>query len=204
MESNALTLSAAQFENYLGRGIDFSEYMEALATTVEKLKNGNTEDIKYAEYLPINFQRLKRGLKTAVLSEKLVETIQKLSSKIHWLVVTEHWCGDAAQSVALLQRIAEASNGKINLKLVFRDENLELIDAFLTNGSRSIPKVIQLDETLTVTGTWGPRPQPAQEIVMNLLGKGENYNDDLHKWYALDKGVHMQEELQELLSRHNS
>ncbi len=200
MESNIASLSPAQFEHYLGRGIGFDQYLEALTTTVEKLKSGTTEEIKYAEYLPINLQRLKRGLKTVVLSDELQATIQTLPSKIHWLVITEHWCGDAAQSVALLQKIAEASGGKIDMKLVFRDENLELMDTFLTNGSRSIPKVIQLDNTLQVTGTWGPRPKPAQEIVMDLLAKGENYNDDLHKWYALDKGIHLQAELRQLLS----
>ncbi len=199
MNTTALTPTHLEFKDYLEKGIDFNTYMTTLTETVDKLKNGTTEEIEHAQYFPINLQRMKRGLKTTVLSPELQKAVKDLGSRVYWLVITEQWCGDAAQSLALLHRITEAAEGRIEMKMVFRDENPELMDAFLTNGSRSIPKVIQLNEDLNVTGVWGPRPQPAHDIVMDKLAKGESYNDDLHKWYAVDKGVHMQNELTGLL-----
>ncbi len=199
MKTEILKPGKAAFEDYLNKALDFETYMDQLTEATDKVKNGETEGITYPQYLPINLQRLKRGLKQIKLSEELSAKINAIEHEMTWLVLTEHWCGDAAQSLALLHKITEASNHKIKLKLVFRDEHPELMDAFLTNGSKSIPKLIQLDEQLEVTDEWGPRPAPAQELVMEKLGKGESYNDDLHRWYARDKAVTLQEEITALL-----
>lgn len=187
------------FQKYLTEGLTFKQYYEQFATAVERVKNDDLDGLVYPQYFVINLQRLKRGVKTTKLSEELISAIKDLDKKISWLVISEFWCGDAAQSIGLLQKVAEASEGKIELRLVFRDENLELMDAFLTNGGKSIPKVIQLNEDFEVTSDWGPRPAPAQEMVLELLAKKESYNDPLHAWYARDRGVHLQQEITELL-----
>ena len=188
-----------EFKNYLAKALTFEAYYDQFATATERVKNDDTEGLVYPEYYVINMQRLKRGVKTTQLSDELVATINSLDQKITWLVITEFWCGDAAQSIGLLAKVAEASHGKIDLKFVFRDENPELMDAFLTNGGKSVPKVIQLNEKNEVISDWGPRPAPAQEIVVDLLAKKESYNDPLHAWYAKDKGVNIQKEIAELL-----
>ncbi len=190
---------AVELNTYVENGISFEQYMATLSDLTERVKSGDEEGIVNPQYFPINFQRLKRGIKQTQLSPALLEAINRISSPISWLVITEFWCGDAAQSTALFHHISEASKGKIRLTLVFRDENPELIDAFLTNGAKAIPKVIQLDENQQVLNTWGPRPVPAQKLVKDLLAKGESYNDDLHKWYAQDKGQSLQKEITELL-----
>ncbi len=199
MSTEILKPSKMTFEQYIDKGLDFHTYMEELIEATKKVKDGNIEGITYPQYLPINLQRLKRGLKQIKLSEEIVDKIEQIKTEITWIVLTEHWCGDAAQSLALLHKITEASNNKIKLKLVFRDENPELMDAFLTNGSKSIPKVIQLNDALEVISDWGPRPKPAQVLVLDKLSKGESYNDDLHLWYAKDKSRTLQAEIAELL-----
>ncbi|MEM9389565.1 MAG: thioredoxin family protein [Bacteroidota bacterium] len=188
-----------ELQNYLNKAMDFDTYFKQFNDATERVKNDDTEGLVYPEYYVINMQRLKRGVKTTKLSDELMAPINDLDQKITWLVITEFWCGDAAQSIGLLAKVAEAANGKIDLKFVFRDENPELMDAFLTNGGKSIPKVIQLNDNNEVISDWGPRPAPAQEIVVDLLAKKESYNDPLHAWYAKDRGVHMQEEIAELL-----
>jgi hypothetical protein len=120
-----------------------------------------------------------------------------------WLILNEHWCGDGAQIVPVQAAIALASKGRIEARVLFRDQNLELMDQFLTNGGRSIPKTIQLDSEFRVTTSWGSRPAEAQELVMRVKADPERahlYSEELHKWYAVDRQQAIQSELRMLLS----
>jgi len=185
------------FTYYLDKAISFEEYLTEQVKLVDRVNAG--EDLNFSQYLPINLQRLKRGLKTSEVSNELIQIIDKIGQPITWLVLTEHWCGDAAQTLALFHRISELSDGKITLRLIYRDQNLELMDNYLTNGGRSIPKLIQLNNKFEVTGTWGPRPQQAQELTLSLKSAGKDYTLPLHKWYAKDKLKSTEKEIIELL-----
>ncbi|GAB1447539.1 thioredoxin family protein [Bacteroidota bacterium] len=189
--------SAIDYGFYLAKGIDFSAYKE----NFEKELNGSDEN-PYKQYLPMNWQRLSRIERTIQLNADLLAAIAAKAGKQNWLVISEHWCGDAAQIVPVLAALAQASAGKINLKLVYRDQNLELMDAHLTNGGRSIPKLLILNESNELQSTWGPRPVEAQDLVVQLKNNPEtaaNYAEELHKWYAYDKQVKIQEELLKLM-----
>lgn len=107
----------------------------------------------------------------------------------HLLVIVEDWCGDASNTVPVLARWVEEVPG-IDLRVVRRDENPGLMDRYLTNGSRSIPIVIALDEEFRELGHWGPRPGELQSWVManiKTTPKGELY-PQVRKWYAKDHG----------------
>ena len=119
-------------------------------------------------------------------------------------MIAEHWCGDAAQILPVLNNLAKISADKINFKIIYRDQNLDLIDAFLTNGSRSIPKLIQMTENFEITGIWGPRPNEAQSMVLKLKSDPETaprYAEELHLWYAKDKQKAIENELNKLLKQ---
>ena len=106
------------------------------------------------------------------------------------LVITEDWCGDAVNTVPILAKLADATPG-LELRIIRRDPNPEVMDRYLTNGSRSIPIVIVLDEALREVGHWGPRPTELQEWVManrSLLPKTELY-PKVRTWYARDRGA---------------
>jgi hypothetical protein len=101
----------------------------------------------------------------------------------------------------VIQSIANASKGKINLKIVYRDSN-ELINHHLTNGGKSIPKIVQLDENFNFLKEWGPRPILAQQLIDELKASGTELPEvieKIHKWYADDKTVLTQKEIEELL-----
>ena len=166
---------------------------EELDTNIPGEKNG---------HIGINQQRMNRLDKKVDLSKGIIESIEALKERKYWLVLTEHWCGDAAQIVPVLAKIADESNGKIELKLIYRDENLELMDQFLTNNGRSIPKLIQLDQNYDIEKSWGPRPKIAQEMVIALKADPKTaprYSEDLHKWYAQNKQIKIQEELMKII-----
>jgi thioredoxin-like negative regulator of GroEL len=190
-------IESGNLKAYLEKGISYTQYRENMKEEIDTNKEGDM-----AAYIQINEQRMNRLEKKTVLSEDIIESIESLKTKKYWLVLTEHWCGDAAQIVPVLAKIANESNGKIELKLIYRDQNLELMDQFLTNNGRSIPKLIQLDQNHVIENDWGPRPKIAQEMVMALRANPEtasSYSEHLHKWYAQNKQVKIQEELLKII-----
>jgi arginase family enzyme len=105
------------------------------------------------------------------------------------LVIAEGWCGDASNTVPIVAKLAEAVPG-LELRVIERDANPDVMDRYLTNGSRSIPIVIALDENFQELGHWGPRPSELQAWVMAnraTIPKTELY-PKVRKWYARDHG----------------
>ena len=119
---------------------------------------GPNQSEELTNYSLLNETRMKRLDKTIKISEEVADEIQKIDDPQTWLLITESWCGDATQNLPIINKMAKL-NDKIELKFVLRDENLELMDLFLTNNSRSIPKLIILDYQLNVINTWGPDHQ---------------------------------------------
>ncbi len=192
-----LTLSTKDYQHYFSKGMDGETYQLEMEEIIQK-----QPEYPHQEHLPLNIQRSKRIAKTIQLLPELTAFLNNNTKKYFWLAIAEYWCGDASQCVPVMQSIAQASNGNIQLKIVLRDENPDLINAHLTNGSKSIPILLQLDESFNVNSSWGPRPKPAQQLVKTLKANPEtsaDYAQELHKWYAQDKGETMQRELLVLL-----
>ena len=143
--------------------------------------------------------RLDKSLK---VSRETLKSMSLLENKFTFLVIAEGWCGDAAQILPILNKIAEISP-LIDLKIVLRDENPELMNQFLTNGNQSIPKIIIIDSENNVINSWGPRPMIAAKMVIDYKEKNGRIDADLKKnlqlWYNKDKGINTQEEIIKLL-----
>jgi hypothetical protein len=195
------TIGKSDYKNYLQKGIGYEQYKHQIAEDL--LHNF---DLKIKEYINLNQHRMSRLEKTYAVNEALAQQVKGVTHKIYWLVLTEHWCGDAAQTLPAFHKVAELSNGMIEMKLVYRDENPELMDAYLTGESRSIPKLIQLDTHYNVTGFWGPRPTEAQKLVKQLKSNSEtaaSYSTELHKWYAHNQQKALEGEITKLINRAN-
>lgn len=192
-------LTNSDYQHYFEKGISYSEYLENMTEEAE-----NPIDSPNSHFVPMNLQRAKRIGKTVKLTDDILATLNRLQHPIKWLVISEHWCGDASQIMPVLHQIAANSNGKIDMRIVYRDQHLELMDAHLTGTSRSIPKLIQLDQQFGITATWGPRSAEAQRMVLELKSNPETaatYSEILHTWYAKDKQQAIQQELNLLLSK---
>jgi uncharacterized protein (DUF2461 family) len=195
------SIKKAVYERYVREGINYNEYK--LQMTKDLAKNA---DSKVKEYIHLNQRRMARVEKTYKVSGELAAQVTSLKHNTYWLVLTEHWCGDASQILPALNTLAILSKGKIEMRLVYRDENAELMDAYLTDESRSIPKLIQLDEHFNVTGIWGPRPNTAQRLVKQLKSNpatAVTYANELHLWYAKDKQQSLETEIAKLIFRAN-
>jgi hypothetical protein len=193
--------TSVPFEHYLNKAMNYAGYLALIRDLVSERKTTGpvqTEDL--VEYTKLNFHRMERLNKTIVLTDELQEALNGITQPLTFLVITEAWCGDAAQTIPLMHALTVASGGNITLKLVLRDENLELMDKYLTNGGRAIPVLICLDTaTQTQKGTWGPRPAAAQEMVtafkQNPSRTIEEFKIELHTWYNQDKTRHQQAEM---------
>lgn len=189
------------YKNLLQKGISYYHYKRSMAEDLAL-----NDDLKIKEYINLNQRRMLRVEKIYAPSAEIITQAKNLKHKTNWLVLTEHWCGDASQSLPALNAIAELSEGKIEMKLVYRDQNDELMNEYLTNGTRSIPKLVQLDEHFNVTGIWGPRPTIAQKLVEVLKSNpatAATYANELHLWYAKDKQQNLEKEIAQLLFRTN-
>jgi len=191
-------------EIFNAQGMDYQTYRALVDQLL--LEGKSTSEASYdLHYTKMNVQRMNRVDKTVSLSEALSSTIDHLKDKYKFLIITEGWCGDAAQIIPVFNKIAVASLGKINLRFVLRDKNLPLIDAHLTNGGRAIPVLIILNEAADqVLATWAPRPQILQELLKEWRKETDEMTvlaEKLHGWYAKDKTQHTQAELDLILTK---
>jgi len=189
-------------EIFSEQGMDYQTYRALVDQLL--LEGKSTSEASYdLHYTKMNVQRMNRVDKTVSLTDDLTSTINHLKGNYKFLVITEGWCGDAAQIVPVFNKIATASLGRIDLKFVLRDKNLPLIDAHLTNGGRAIPVLIVLNESADqVLATWAPRPQVLQDLLKEWKKETTEMPilaEKLHGWYAKDKTQSTQEELNDLL-----
>ena len=145
-----------------------------------------------ANYTMLNNRRLKRWNKTVKLSEIDKNRVESSSINQTWIVLTESWCGDAAHIMPVINKLAELNNN-IDYRVVLRDENEALMNQFLTNGGKAIPKLIMIDnDTQEVVNTFGPRPSEATKLVNDYKAKHgkltPEFKEDLQRWYNKDKG----------------
>jgi len=191
--------------NYLKKGISYTAYRALIKELlIQKKATGTEQTDAFLGYSMLNDKRMDRLDKTLKLAAEAKKSISKLTKPFTFLVISEGWCGDAAQILPAIHKIAEASN-KIDFKIILRDENEELMNLFLTNGSKSIPKVIIMDSENKLVNSWGPRPAIATKMVLDYKEKNgsldADFKKDLQIWYNKDKGNSTQKEIVKLLKK---
>lgn len=180
----------------------FRELTDDMAAQGKTTGHQQTESL--IRYTLLNSRRMKRWDKTFYLPKRAIDRIKSVDRKIYWLVLTESWCGDAAPTMPVMNTIAEL-NPNIQLGVLLRDEHLDLMERFRTDGALSIPKLISVDQkTGDILGEWGPRPAQAAEMVREYKEKygalTPEFREELQRWYNTDKGKSTLQELLDLLS----
>ena len=182
----------------LNKQFTYDEYRSYIDHCVENnCTSGNEQTSEKLEATKLNAVRIKRIDKQIELVPELKNVLSRLHRKLTWVILTEAWCGDGAQNIPVIAKIAGYSPN-IELKIILRDDNPEIMDRYLTNGSRSVPKLVCFD-TLTGNelGTWGARPAKIQAMVKEFKSANPNVSHDefvknLHLWYEKDKGEAVQ------------
>jgi hypothetical protein len=191
-------------KEYIEKSMEYAEYISLIdELLLEGKTTGPNQSEEMCHFGRLNRQRMKRLGNTFELNADLAEQVGKIERKMIWLIITEGWCGDAAQSVPVIEKIAH-ENSNIETRYLLRDENPELMDRYLTDNARSIPKMIALDaETLEEIGTWGPRPAEAMNYFYEMRESGLTKHvmmEHIQRWYLRDKAQAIQKEFGELLA----
>lgn len=184
--------------NSLKSSLNYPEYLELLNELVQKSDTTGEATPDRINFTALNFNRILRLNKTISLTAEQEEHFRNIKAKQTWLVLLESWCADGAQTIPVLNKIAEVSEN-INLRIVLRDENPKLMDQLLTNGTRSIPKLVILDKEMEVVTTWGPRTVSATQMVNDYKVEfgsiDSNFKARLQIWYNKDRGMSIINEL---------
>ncbi len=182
----------------------YQEYKQVVSDLLEEGKStGHEQSEALTNYSMLNDRRMKRLDKTLKIDETVKEAFIKANTKVTWLVLSEGWCGDAAQSLPVINKLATLNNG-IDLRVISRDDHDELMSNFLTNGGKAIPKLIVYDnKNKEVLNSWGPRPSIATKMVNDYKvthgSLDPQFKENLQVWYNKDKGVNITGDLLALL-----
>ena len=196
-------------EESLTKSYTYTDYRNSITTLLKDNKaTGNEQSESLLHYTELNEKRMDRLEKTIAITSIVNSSLKSLKRDYIWLVISEGWCGDAAQLLPIIYKMANLSD-KIDLRIVFRDENEELMSHFLTNETKSIPKLIILDkDTLEVLAHFGPRPKGAKYLISAYKARhgsiDETAKTELQLWYFHDKGISTQNEIMNLMTKVDS
>lgn len=191
-------------EKSLNNSFTYAEYRNHISQLLQDgLSTGATQSEDLTHYSTLNEVRMNRLDKTINIPQEFKDRLAGLKKEHILLVISEGWCGDAAQLVPIIKKIADESD-KLELSIVLRDDNDALMNEYLTNGARSIPKLVLVEkDTHVPRGSWGPRPHGAAKLIMDYKAKhgiiDQEAKTELQKWYLHDKGLSVIEEITLLL-----
>lgn len=191
-------------EKSLDNSYSYSEYRNHIGLLLQDgLSTGATQSEDLTQYSSLNEVRMNRLDKTIKLTDDIKDRLGKLKKEHVLLVISEGWCGDAAQIVPVINKMANETD-KLELEIVLRDDNDELMNEYLTNGARSIPKLVLVEkDTHIARGSWGPRPHDAAKLIRDYKEQhgviDQEAKTELQKWYLHDKGESTMKEITLLL-----
>lgn len=185
----------------------YDSYKEQVISLYEEGKvSGDNQSDALLQTTFMNLQRMKRLDKKSQLTSEMIALAQTVDRKMNWYLLIEGWCADGSQNAPIIAQIANVIDS-VDLKIVFRDENPEIMNRYLTNGGKAVPKLVCFDaETNVELGTWGPRPVSIQEKVISYKEEHPemdktDFANNLHKWYGKDKAQSLQSEFIQLINK---
>lgn len=188
-----------------GAIFNYNQYLEWMSSLVAQGKtSGSNQSEALIQFTALNLKRMERLNKTVEIENRILDALVSLEGKQIWYVIAEVWCGDCAQNLPVIGKIAELSNSFIDLRIIQRDENPEWMEKYHTNGARAVPKLISFNAFGQELFTWGARPKPAQKLLNDWKQNPESkswdeFETQLHTWYAKDKTKTQQAEFFEIL-----
>ncbi len=185
-------------------GLTTDQYLAAFRATAAAIlpDDADEETCQRLEFTQLNLHRTERILRTWQPSAALAAELARLTRAQTWLVLTEPWCGDSAQCLPCIEVMAGLQPA-ISLRMVLRDENLDLMDQYLTKGKRSIPRLVAFDAEGNETFGWGPRPAAAQAVFDQAKAEDlakPDLLERLHLFYGRDRGAALDAEFVTLLA----
>ena len=200
----------------LDTGMTYAAYIENVNALIAQGKastNDASNDEEHLHFTQLNQSRMKRLDKTIHLSSETIAALAQWNLSVYFLVISEGWCGDAAQILPVINKMTEV-NTHLKMRIIYRDEHLNIIDRYLTNGGRAVPIILIVkQEGGIVLGQYGPRPDELSKIMAarKILERQlpvheqkaffEESKTLAQKWYNENKTIDIQKELVAVLKK---
>ena len=186
---------------YINKGLSYEDYITRVEDDLEN-EIENDDPKEYVQYYALGLQRMNRIFKTFKLNPAQETRVKSTANNLKLLVITEGWCGDASQILPVVEKLANALN--VSTHYVLRDENMELMEKYKTNGAASIPIIIGVNEENEEAFRFGPRPQAGMEMLSRFKSNPDTYSaddfhEDLQKYYNNNKGEDIVNEILDLI-----
>lgn len=202
------SMAFTTLRDYIDAGLPGSFDYKSFRALVKELLDlgkvtGNQQTERLLSFTRLNEHRMDKWEKHYRIRESLLPILKNHQTTSRWILITEGWCGDSAQTLPMIAKMAEAAG--VSLHIVLRDENDWLMQQYLTNGSRSIPLLIGVSSEGVEVFRWGPRPSKIQEMYLSMKSSTDPvYTSDqakeaIHLFYAKDKGMQLEEDFAKLL-----
>lgn len=186
---------------YINKGFTYEDYIIRVEDDLEnEIENEDPKD--YVQYYALGLQRMNRIFKTFKLKPVQETRIKSTANNLKLLIITEGWCGDASQILPVVEKLANAL--QISTHYVLRDENMELMEKYKTNGAASIPIIIGVNDENEEIFRFGPRPKEGMEMLARFKNKpdiysSEDFHEDLQRYYNENKGEDIVNEILDLI-----
>ncbi|MDH1881411.1 thioredoxin family protein [Empedobacter sp. GD03797] len=186
---------------YINKGLSYEDYITRVEDDLEN-EIENDDPKEYVQYYALGLQRMNRIFKTFSLNPAQETRVKSTSNNLKLLIITEGWCGDASQILPVVEKLTNAL--QVSTHYVLRDENLELMEKYKTNGAASIPIIIGVNEENEEAFRFGPRPQAGMEMLARFKSNPDTYSaddfhEDLQKYYNNNKGEDIVNEILDLI-----
>ena len=186
---------------YINKGLSYEDYITRVEDDLEN-EIENDDPKEYVQYYALGLQRMNRIFKTFKLNPAEETRVKSTSNNLKLLIITEGWCGDASQILPVVEKLTNAL--QVSTHYVLRDENLELMEKYKTNGAASIPIIIGVNEENEEAFRFGPRPQAGMEMLARFKSNPDTYSaddfhEDLQKYYNNNKGEDIGNEILDLI-----
>ena len=181
--NSSMTVSRSALDAHVG--LSYETYKQQWRQKCDAPMSGLDKTArKYRHYTRYNWDREEGVWARYTISPFFRAAVDSIQEDQLWVVLTEDWCVDSAYSLPVMV-MAARQNPRITLRILLRDENLDVMDAYLTNGGRAIPKLIVFSNGQE-RFLWGAKPRALAELRTDLKANGALGSDIVQAtidWY---------------------
>ena len=140
--------------------------------TPERFEQGISYE-QWMQQIDRNQDKFVDNYEGTKLNQDEVEAIKRLMQKPNGpakvVAIGEPWCPDVFRGLGPMAKLAEATG--LELKIFFRDQNIDIMNEFLYKGEfQSIPTFVFYDKNFNQLGVWHERAEKAREELRTLAG----------------------------------
>jgi hypothetical protein len=180
-----------------------AEFVEKIYAFKANQANLNEEELQHLIYLQNNYLSIQNSLNSYSPSDSIKQQTNKQKTTLNVYIIMENWCGSSAGNVPYIVKLL-SENPLIKITIVLRDTNIEFMDEYLTNGKRSIPKVIGFDDDGNEKFVWGSASKMQAEFAATVQARNIDFQDfvkEIQAWFVENNAKAIESDFLEIFEK---